>query len=107
MPTTTLYDSLGRLTQISSREAALPALKPALPIAAKAGRAVVRKSDQKSSGGGGGIASPLTESAAREYHPAQVVYSSDGLFALKITPLKKITFTDADSAEAVFNLNAS
>ncbi len=44
-----------------------------------------------------GIASPLTEPdyAAREYHPDQVVTSTDGVFTLEIAPLAAIELVDA------------
>ena len=54
-------------------------------------------------GGGekGGIASPLTETsyAAREFHATQTITSTDGLFTLKIKPVKKIKFKDAGNAD--------
>lgn len=54
-------------------------------------------------GTGGGIASPLTETsyAAREFHPAQTLWTSDGYFAWEVKPPKKIVQTDANGAEVV------
>jgi hypothetical protein len=48
--------------------------------------------------GGGGIASPLTETAYanRTWHSEKVVVSTDGLFSMKIKPVKTIGFTDAN-----------
>lgn len=54
-------------------------------------------------GGGtkGGIASPLTETAYadREFHTTTTITSTDGLFTLKIKPVKKIKFKDAGNAD--------
>lgn len=54
-------------------------------------------------GGGapGGIASPLTETAYadREFHSVKTITSTDGLFTLKIKPVKKIKFKDAGNAD--------
>jgi len=53
--------------------------------------------------GGGGIASPLTEQsyAAREFHDARYLTSSDGVFVWEFLPLKKIVQADANSAPVV------
>lgn len=52
---------------------------------------------------GGGIASPLTETdyATREFHPAQTLTTSDGIFVWEIKPPKKIIMSDANGAEVV------
>lgn len=48
-----------------------------------------------------GIASPLTEVvgtdgfAVRETYPTQLKTSSDGLFVFALSPIKRMTFTDA------------
>ena len=54
-------------------------------------------------GTGGGIASPLTETsyAAREYHPARYLSSSDGLFVWQFEPPKKIVMADANDEEVI------
>lgn len=54
-------------------------------------------------GTGGGIASPLTETsyAAREFHPARYLSSSDGLFVWQFEPPKKIVMTDANDEPVV------
>ena len=54
-------------------------------------------------GAGGGIASPLTETsyAAREYHPARYLSSSDGLFVWQFEPPKKIVMADANDEEVI------
>lgn len=55
--------------------------------------------------GGGGIASPLTEAsyAARTHWTDKTILTSDGVWALKIKPIKSITFTDPDSNPVVLN----
>lgn len=52
---------------------------------------------------GGGIASPLTEGsyAAREFHPARYLSSSDGLFVWQFEPPKKIVMADANDEEVI------
>lgn len=59
-------------------------------------------------GGGGGVASPLTESAYadRTFHPEYEIYSSDGLFSLKIKPVASMKFTDANNEIVIINLKA-
>ena len=59
--------------------------------------------DKEPATGGGGIASPLTEAsyAAREFHPAQALSTSDGLFVWEFEPLKKVVMTDANDAPVV------
>lgn len=52
---------------------------------------------------GGGMASPLTEIGAREYHPAVLVPSSDGIFTLQIEHVKKLTMQDANEDSHEFN----
>lgn len=54
-------------------------------------------------GTGGGIASPLTETsyAAREFHPARYLSSSDGLFVWQFEPPKKIVMADANDEEVI------
>lgn len=53
----------------------------------------------------GGVASPLTETdyADRTFHPEYEIYSSDGLFSLKIKPVASMTFLDANSETVVLN----
>jgi hypothetical protein len=52
---------------------------------------------------GGGIASPLIEGSAatREYFDQQLLPSTDGLVWTRWKSVKKITMTDANSAEVV------
>ena len=52
---------------------------------------------------GVGIASPLTEGsyAAREFHPARYLSSSDGLFVWQFEPPKKIVMADANDEEVI------
>lgn len=51
----------------------------------------------------GGIASPLTEpsASARTYHAQRTVQSSDGVFQVRIAPVKQISMTDANGASVV------
>jgi hypothetical protein len=47
---------------------------------------------------GGGIASPLTEMdyAQREYHPDEIITTTDGIFSASIRRVKRIILTDAN-----------
>lgn len=58
----------------------------------------------RAAGSGAGIASPLTEEsyAGRLYWPERAITSTDGLFTLKIKPIKSMSFKDANDQQAVF-----
>ena len=102
---TTALDALTReAAGLTSRvDRSLPAAKVAPAIPARAGTG-----KPAATSGGGAIASPLTEPsyAARLWHPATTIYSSDGLFSATRTPLKQITMTDANGATVVLNFAA-
>lgn len=87
----------------SRADRALPAAKVAPAIPARTGTG-----KPAASSGAGSIASPLTEAsyAARLWHPATTIYSSDGLFSATRTPIKQVTMTDANGATVVFNFAA-
>lgn len=58
---------------------------------------------------GGGIASPLTEVAVdgvgdREYWPAMIQETTDGLLSFEVRPIKKWKFLDADGNPVVLNI---
>jgi len=53
-------------------------------------------------GEGGGIASPLTETA-RTHYAERAVASTDGLFSVRITPIRSLTMLDADENIVVLN----
>ena len=57
---------------------------------------------------GGGVASPLTETAYadRTFHAEYEIYSSDGLFSLKIKPVASMKFLDANSETVILNFKA-
>lgn len=85
--------------QSSRVDVALPAGKPVSAIPERSGSAL------PGGGGGQGIASPLTETdyAAREWYGEKAISSTDGIFTLKIKPVKKVTMADAQGNIAVFN----
>ncbi len=93
-----LTEALRRLT-----EEANAAAKPVEPMKNRAA-AVAAKSaalnNNGKPGSSGGIASPLTEVAyaARTWHNEKIILSTDGLFSLKIKPVKTIDFEDANAA---------
>jgi hypothetical protein len=51
-----------------------------------------------------GIASPLTEAqyTDREWHPPRVIYSTDGLFSIRLRHIKTLKMADAADNEVVF-----
>lgn len=58
---------------------------------------------------GGGIASPLTEVELdgfgdREYWPAMIQETTDGLLTFEVRPIKKWKFLDADGNAAALNI---
>ncbi len=59
-------------------------------------------------GGSGSIASPLVETAyaARTFHTTVNVPSTDGLFTLKIKPVKEIFFLDANGLAVTMEYKA-
>lgn len=63
----------------------LDAARPALGVAAIAGVAAI-------SARGGGLVE--TDYAPRELHPAETLWSADGLFSISFSPIKKIDLVD-------------
>jgi hypothetical protein len=99
-----LTEALHELTeqargQTSRANASLPAGKPVSAIPERSGSSV------PSGGSGQGIASPLTEVdyAVREWYTEAALTSTDGIFTIKLKPIKKITMTDALSNVVVLN----
>ena len=89
--------------QTSRRDKTLPPPRDAVQIPPRSGSS----GPITSPASGGGIASPLTETdyVDRTWHPERTITSTDGVWALKIKPLKSIKFKDAVDAEVVFNLD--
>lgn len=54
---------------------------------------------------GKGIASPLTETAYSErlWHPEKTSVSTDGIWVVRMKPIKQMRFTDANDNVAVFD----
>ena len=92
------------ITSLIRQRAGLPKLAPAKerqPIGGKSGVSTIK---EITPAGSGGIASPLTETpATRETHPIKIITSSDGIFTHEYHNIKKLTFTDADTAEVIIN----
>lgn len=105
-----LNDSLRSLTSNSAGQTSYvdrvlpPAPQPA-PIPARTGQSTPSSS---SSASAGGIASPLTETAYadREWYAEQTIRSSDGMFNIRVKPIKTLKFTDANSAPVVLEFAA-
>ncbi|RIX47500.1 MAG: hypothetical protein D3M94_07445 [Rhodocyclales bacterium GT-UBC] len=97
-----LTEALHRLTQqangqTSRDDSALPAAKPVAAIPERVGKAGPQ--DGKPSGGGG-IASPLTETnyGQRSWYAYRTLYSTDGLFPLRVRLPSSIKFLDANAS---------
>lgn len=100
-----LNDSISALTsnsagQTSHAPRVLPPAPQPAPIPARTGQSTPSSS---SSASAGGIASPLTETAYadREWYVEQTISSSDGMFNIRIKPIKSLKFTDANHATVV------
>lgn len=78
--------------QTSRQNTKLPAAKPVSAIPARNG------TGRPGGGATGSIASPLTEGlfSTRQHWPEQVISSTDGIFVIKIKPIKQMSFTDAN-----------
>lgn len=83
----------------SRQDTVLPAVKGKSAIPSRTG------TGKPKSGQGGSIAGPLTETAyaSRTYWTDKTIASSDGLLALKIKPIKSISFLDANDSPLVMN----
>lgn len=77
----------------------LPEANPVSPIPARSG------SSKPGSGNTGSIASPLIEDvfSTRTYWTDQVISSTDGLFVIKIKPIKQMSFKDSKLSPVVIN----
>ena len=75
--------------------------REATPIPARVGSAGPKYGD----GANGGIASPLTETAYadRTFWTGKTITSTDGLITIAISPIKQMTFKDANNEEVIFD----
>lgn len=87
--------------QTSRENTKLPAAKPVAAIPARSGVGM----PPSGGSGGGSIAGPLTETsyAARTWWPDRSLESSDGIFSLKIKPIKTVTMQDGNAATLVMS----
>lgn len=104
-----LNDSISALTsnsagQTSHAPRVLPPAPQPAPIPARTGKST----PSSSSASAGGIASPLTETAYadREWHAEQTISSSDGMFNIRVKPIKTLKFTDANGAPVALEFAA-
>jgi hypothetical protein len=88
--------------QTSRVDKALPEAMAASAIPARSGAAGPK------SAAGSGIASPLVETdyAERTFHPERNLRTTDGLFVLKIKPVKAVRFKDANQAPLTIEFKA-
>lgn len=91
-----LSEALDQLTKAAGNTTrenkTLPPKKDAPPIPARVGSSA----RVGSASGGSGLAFPLTETAysARLFWAERAIVSTDGLFAFRIAPVKRMTVTD-------------
>lgn len=88
-----LTEALDKLTKAgTSAPAEIPAMKD------RGSAPEVKASALLGGAGSGGIASPLKETAYtdRTFHATTNITSTDGLFTLKIKPVKEIKFLDSN-----------
>lgn len=80
----------------------LPGANPVTAIPARSGSA-----KPGGTGGTGSIASPLTEQAysTRAFWAEKAITSTDGLFVIKVKPIKQMSFLDASLAPVVMNFS--
>lgn len=85
----------------SRQDKALPAGKPTSEIPSRSG------TGKPGSSGTGSIASPLTEQAyaTRTFWPEKAITSTDGIFVIKVKPIKQMSFQDANLAAVVMNFS--
>jgi hypothetical protein len=101
-----LTEALRVLTEQANGGAQQPAAMSDRGAAARATGSALLGGASQGGSPQGGIASPLTETAYgdRTWYAERTIASSDGIWSLKIKPLKSIKLTDANSAEVVINL---
>ena len=97
-----LAQTLEQSRRANNAKAPLPKLPEAGPLPAKTGTGRGTPSTQKASTGA--IAGPLHERNAndRRYHPAQIMLSSDGLFAFEVRCIERVVMHDANGQAVEF-----
>ena len=102
-----LTEALRALTEQANNR---PSVQDAMNARGATGRSVASAPLQfvAAGGNGGGIASPLVETgyADRTFHGDTTITSSDGLFTLKIKPVKSIKFKDSLNHDVVIEFKA-
>ncbi|OQS39069.1 hypothetical protein B0T40_04615 [Chromobacterium haemolyticum] len=100
-----IADTLGQTQRKTVSKSPLPppAAKGALP-----GKTGVGRSGAASLPATGAIAGPLVEKDAslRQYHPETNMTTSDGLFVIRVQPIKRVTLTDAKGQQVVMEYAA-
>lgn len=93
-----LTEALRAMMAEDSNTNVVPALKPRGAAPAAKSSALLQSPPAKPSSGGG-IAAPLTETsyASRLFWGQKTLSTSDGVWSVKIKPVKQVFFTDADS----------
>jgi len=99
-----LTEALRALTEQANNR---PSVQDAMNARGATGRSVA-SALLDGGGNGGGIASPLVETdyADRTFHADTTITSSDGLFTLKIKPVKSIKFKDSLNHDVVIEFKA-
>lgn len=93
-------EDINRLVTPPKSRRSLPTVPPVGPLPASQGRGVYERKGRASSGG---MASPLTETGERIYHPAVLLTTTDGIFTLQVQHVAQLHMTDVDGTEHEFN----
>ncbi|BBH13365.1 hypothetical protein JD974_12275 [Chromobacterium haemolyticum] len=101
-----LAQTLEQTRRAGQAKAALPKLPApgALPAKTGAGHGTVSAPTAST----GAIAGPLVEKdvSLRQYHAETNMTTSDGLFVIKVQPIKQVTLTDANGKTVVMEYAA-
>lgn len=101
-------EDINRLVTPARQRRSLPAVPAVGAVPASKGRGEYKPPPATT----GGIASPLEEKTTtvggelvadgREYHPARVLETTDGIFSLVLKPIKRVLMIDANGVEHPF-----
>lgn len=96
-----VVEDINRLTRTQTQRRTPHPIEPVGALPASRGRGVYQAPT-----GTAGIASPLVEDpGTRQYHPARLITTSDGMLALMVRRVSSITFTDSAGAEVIMEFD--
>ena len=96
-------EDINRLTRTQTQRRTQRPIEPVGALPPSRGRGVYQAPP---AAGAAGIASPLVEDpGTRQYHPARLITTSDGMLALMVRRVSSITFTDSAGAEVIMEFD--